>query len=109
MVNSKITRATEQEEFSIECMFEKWFIIRLTVSTIVKTFKKYYSSLAENLVLKLPKPPNNFGIQSVNNHYKKCNLKERLPFAKTESDKVFKILKHFDGSKAPGIDDLSGI
>ena len=63
----------------------------------------------ENFVLKLPKPPNNFGIQSVNNYYKKCNLKERLLFAKIESDKIFKILKNFDESKAPGIDDLSGI
>ena len=49
-------------------------------------------------MLKLPKPPNNFGIQSVNNYYKKCNLKERLLFSKTN-----------DENKAPGIDDLSGI
>ena len=60
-------------------------------------------------MLKLPKPPNNFGIQSVNNYYKKCNLKERLLFAKIESDKAFKILKNFGESKAPGLDDLSGI
>ena len=71
--------------------------------SIAETFKKYYSSLAENLVLKLPR------IQSIKNYYKKCNLNERLLFSKTESDKVFKILKNFDGSKAPGIDDLSGI
>ena len=45
----------------------------------------------------------------MNNYYKKCNLKETLLFAKVESDKVFKILKIFDESKAPGIDDLSGI
>ena len=60
-------------------------------------------------MLKLPKPPNNFGIQSLDNHCKKSNLKEKLLFAKIESDKVFKILKSFDESKAPGIDDLSGI
>ena len=48
--------------------------------SIAETFKKYYSSLAENLVLKLPKPLNNFGIQSVKNYYKKCNLNERLLF-----------------------------
>ena len=57
-------------------------------------------------MLKLLKPPNNFGIQSVNNYYKKCNLKERLLFAKTDSDKVFETLKNFDESKAPGINDL---
>ena len=58
--------------------------------SIAETFKKYYSSLAKNLGLKLPKPPNNFGVQSVNNYYKKCSLKERLLFAKIESDKVSK-------------------
>ena len=36
-------------------------------------------------------------------------MNERLLFSKIESDKVFKILKSFDESKAPGIDDLSGI
>ena len=75
---------------------QKWFVIDSL--SIAETFKKYYSSSAENL-----------GIQSVNNYYKKCNLKERLLFAKIESDKVFKILKKFDESKAPCIDDLSGI
>ena len=60
-------------------------------------------------MLKLPKPLNNFEIQSVNNYCKKYNLKERLLFAKIESDMVFKILKNFDESKAPGIDDLPGI
>ena len=45
----------------------------------------------------------------MNNYYKECNLKERLLFAKIESDKVFKILKNFDESKAPVIDDQSGI
>ena len=60
-------------------------------------------------MLKLPKPPNNFGIQSLDNYCKKCNLKEKLLFAKIESDKVFKILKNFDESKAPSIDDYTGI
>ena len=77
--------------------------------SIAETFKNYYYSLAENLVLILPKPPNNFGIKSVNNYYKKCNLNEMLLFSKTESDRVFKILKIFDESKAPGIGDLSWI
>ena len=60
-------------------------------------------------MLKLPKPPNNFGIQSLDNYCKKCNLKEKLLFAKIESDKLFKILKSFDESKAPSIDDFTGI
>ena len=36
-------------------------------------------------------------------------MKERLLYLKIKSDKVFKILKFFDGSKVPGIHDLSGI
>ena len=43
--------------------------------SVAKTFKKYYSSSAENLVLKLPKPLNNFGIQLANIYYKNCNMK----------------------------------
>ena len=56
--------------------------------SIAETFKKYYSSLAGNLVLKLPKPSNDFGIQTVNNYYKKYNLKKRLLSAKTDSDNI---------------------
>ena len=59
--------------------------------SVAETFKKYYSSSAENPVLKLPKPLNNFGMQSMNNYYKNCNVKERLLLAKIESDRVFKI------------------
>ena len=36
-------------------------------------------------------------------------MKERLLFARIELDKVFKILKNFDESIAPGINDLSEI
>ena len=59
--------------------------------------------------MKLPKPPNNFGMESVNNYYEKYNLKEKLIFANIQSDKVFKILKNFDETKASGINVLSGI
>ena len=55
--------------------------------SIAETFKKYYSSLAENLALKLPKPPNNFGMEPVNNFYAKYDLKEKLIFANIQSDK----------------------
>ena len=45
----------------------------------------------------------------MNNYYKNCNVKARLVFAKIESDRVLKIIKNFDESKAPDIDNLSGI
>ena len=64
--------------------------------SIAETFKKSCSSLAENFVSKLPKPSNNFGMQLLNSYYKQCNLKKKVLFAKTELDRVFKILKNFD-------------
>ena len=72
--------------------------------THFQTFKKYYSSIEESLVLKLVNPPNNIGI--VNNYCKKYNLQEKLIFANIQSNKVFKILKNFDKIKVSGIDDL---
>ena len=48
-------------------------------------------------------------MESVNNYYKRCNSEEKLIFANIQSDKVFKILKNFDETKASGTDDLSGI
>ena len=48
-------------------------------------------------------------MESVNKYYKKYNLNEKLIFANIQSDKVFKILKNFDETKASGIDDYSGI
>ena len=48
-------------------------------------------------------------MKSVNNCCKKCNSEQKLIFANIQSDKVFKILKNFDETKASGIGDLSGI
>ena len=48
-------------------------------------------------------------MESVNKYYKKYNLTEKLIFANIQSDKVFKILKNFDETKASGIDVHSGI
>ena len=57
--------------------------------------------------MKLPKLPNNFGMKSVNNYYKKYNLKGKLIFTDIHLGKVFKIHKNFDETKASSIDDLS--
>ena len=51
-----------------------------------KLLQSNYSALAENLVLKLPKPPKNSGMESVNNYCKKYNLKEKLIFANIQSN-----------------------
>ena len=48
-------------------------------------------------------------MESVNNYYAKYNLKEKMISANIQSDKVFRIFKNFDETKASGINDLSGI
>ena len=58
-------------------------------------------------MLKLRKPPINFGLQLVNNT-KRAIWTKGYYFQKL-NHKVFKILKKIDESKAPGIDDLSEI
>ena len=93
MANCKITGAAEQKELSIKYIFLKKDGLSFDSLSIAETFKNIAPHYRKKLVLKLPKPPNNFGIQSVSNYYKKGNLQERLLFAKIESDKLFKILK----------------
>ena len=77
--------------------------------SIAEPFKKTLLLISGKPCVETTKPPNNFGIQLVNNYYSKFKLKEGLLFAKIESDEVIKILKTFDETKAPDIDDLSEI
>ena len=65
---------------------QKWFIIRSTVNG--RNFQNIYSSLAGNLLLKLPKPPNNFGIQSVNSNLKKKLVFLNIGIRKTPTRKI---------------------
>ena len=86
---------------------QKWFIIWLTVNS--RNFYKILLLISGKPCVKTAKTSKQFWIQSIKNYQNKCNLNKKLLFSKIESDKVFKILKHFDESKDPGIDDLSGI
>ena len=48
-------------------------------------------------------------MESVNNYNKKYNLKEKLIFAKIQSEKAFQIVHNFDEIKAWNIDDFPRI
>ena len=77
--------------------------------SIAEIFKKFFSGLASNLVSKLPKGPNKFGIDSVRIFYKKLNLdRNKLTFQRVSSESIIKLLKCMDINKAAGIDNLSG-
>ena len=73
-----MARITQPKNFTVKYMLRKNIDGLLFDSfSIAETFEKYYSSLTKNLVLNLPKPQNNSGMESVNNYHKKYNLKEK--------------------------------
>ena len=72
-------------------------------------FKKFYSTLADNLVKNLPPASSIFGLWwSVCQYYNKT-LKPpntRFKFTFVSEDSVLKILKNMDENKAAGLDNL---
>ena len=73
-------------------------------------FKKFYSTLADDLVKNLPPASSIFGLSSVCQYYNKT-LKlpnTRFKFTFVSEDSVLKILKNMDENKAAGLDNLSG-
>ena len=73
-------------------------------------FKKFYSTLADDLVKNLPPASSIFGLSSVCQYYNKTlklpNTRFKFPFV--SEDSVLKILKNMDENKAAGLDNLSG-
>ena len=68
-------------------------------------FKKFFSSLAESLLIKLPNPPDKYNLESVMNYYSNFIIADDFCSNKTSENKVLKIIKKID---AAGIDKLSG-
>ena len=78
-----------------------------SISTI---FKNFFSNLAENLVSKLPIPPNKFGISSVRSYYAKNKdlVNSSFKFSIVNREDILKILLDIKPEKAAGIDGISG-
>ena len=77
--------------------------------SICETFKDFFASLATNLVKKLPKPTNIYGMGSVERYYSHLNLKNRnFSLKATTSTVVLKLLEEINPSKAVGIDNIGG-
>ena len=72
-------------------------------------FKGFFSSIASNLVSKLPAPTTKFGKLFVSSYYKKLNIKSNFVFNPTSEQTVLKILRNIKPSKAPGLDNLKGM
>ena len=64
-----------KESSSATICLEKDGILSFDPKTNAEIFKDFYSNLANNLVKKLPTPPNKYGKAAVNYYYKKLNLR----------------------------------
>ena len=73
-------------------------------------FKNYFSSLAQNLVSKLPPSPNIFTKSKVASYYDNSAVSKDLNFQLSEMspEKILSILKYLNPSTAAGIDNLCG-
>ena len=84
-------------------------ILSFDPKTNAEIFKDFYSNLANNLVKKLPTPPNKYGKTAVNNYYKKLNLRgKNFSFAPVAPATILKLLKQLNPEKSAGIDNLTG-
>ena len=74
------------------------------------SIKNYFSSLAQNLVSKLPLSPNIFTESKIASYYDNNAVSKDLNFQLLEKSpqKILNILKGLNPSKAAGIDNLSG-
>ena len=83
-------------------------IVKHDTESVLKTFKSFYSNLAENLLAKLPKAPNQYTIKFVSDYYKKLSLSENFKLDSITEGYLLKLLKIFEVTKAAGIDQISG-
>ena len=72
-------------------------------------FKTFFSDIAKNLLDKLPTAPNRFCKNSVSAYYNNLNLENKFNFSHVTVETVQEILKNFDVTKSPGIDNISGL
>ena len=77
-----------------------------TKSTL-DVFKNYYSALPDNLLRKLPTPPNGYTFNSVIQYYRHFIQSDAFHFTYTTEIDIEKILRSTNVRKAAGIDDLS--
>ena len=79
-------------------------IVKHDTKSILKTFKSFYSNLAEDLLTKLPKSPNQYTIKFVSHYYEKRSLSENFELVSITEGYLFNILKNVQVTKAAGTD-----
>ena len=76
-------------------------VLTFDKKTTAKIFKDFFSYSAESLLIKLPKTPNKYKIDSAFQYYSKFVIEKRLHLSITSQEQVFKIIQNIDISK-PG-------
>ena len=76
--------------------------------SISKMFKHFFSNLVKSLLIKLPNLPDKYNLQSVIRYYSSFMISDDFCLSKTCEEKVLKIMKNIESSKAAGVDKLSG-
>ena len=83
-------------------------IVKHDTKSILKTFKSFYSNLAQDLLTKLSKSPNRYTIIFVSDYYEKLSLSENFELVLITEGYLFNILKNVEVTKAAGTDKISG-
>ena len=88
---------------------EKDGILSFDPKANAEIFKNFYSNLANDLVKKLPNPPNKYGKDAVKMYYEKLNLVgKNFSFEPVAHASVLKLLQQLNASISAGIDNLTG-
>ena len=78
-------------------------------SKIAEVFADFFSNLANELVAKLPKASNRFGLESVRLYYREFSIGIRkLIFTHISPEDILILLQNIEPNKAAGIDKISG-
>ena len=88
---------------------EKDGILSFDPKANAEIFKDFYSNLANDLVKKLPNPPNKYGKDAVKKYYENLNLVGKsFSFEPVAHTSVLKLLQQLNPHKSAGIDNLTG-
>ena len=88
---------------------KQWLSRQFDPKANAEIFKDFYSNLANDLVKKLPNPPNKYGKDAVKKYYENLNLVGKsFSFEPVAHTSVLKLLQQLNPHKSTGIDNLTG-
>ena len=82
--------------------------LKYNIKTMSNLFKDFFSNLAESFLAKLPDPSNKYNLEYIFLDHSNFAIPEVFHIKSTSEEKVFKIMKNIEISKAAGIDRLPG-